>query len=300
VAASEAGFRVGGTLTTGSKELNVQIESLRPDSRLWTPELVSGQLAPGARGLYISKLAAEDLGLHVGASVRLRHARVGEAGKAVLVEDDLPVLGIHGHPFRFVAYMDFSQAEMFGVAGLTNRVSVLPAAGVSVDEVKRALFPLPGVASVQAVGALADAIRDLLGEFVVILRVVEGAMLLIAFLIALNAAGIGMDERRREHATMFAFGVPVGTVLRMAMLENLVIGLVATAIGVAGGRVLLDIIMHTRVRETFPDIDIRTTIGAETLAIAVGLGVAVVTLAPVLVRRSLTKMDVPGTLKVME
>jgi putative ABC transport system permease protein len=299
VAASEPGFRVGGVLVAGSKELNVQVESVRPDSRLWTPELVAGRLE-GARGVYVSELAAEDLGLRVGDSVRLRHPRIGEAGKVTLVEDDLPVLGIHGHPFRFVAYIDFSQADMFGLPGLTNRVSVLPAPGVSVDEVKRALFPLPGVASVQAVGAVADAIRDLLEEFVVILRVVEGAMLLIAFLIALNAAAIGMDERRREHATMFAFGVPVSTVLRMAMVENLVIGLAATALGVAGGRVLLDVIMRARVRDTFPDIDIRATIGTETLIIAVSLGVAVVTLAPLLVRRSLTRMDVPSTLKVME
>jgi hypothetical protein len=52
------------------------------------------------------------------------------------------------------------------------------------------------------------AIRDFLDEFVLVPRVVEGAMLLMALLIAFNAASINMDERAREHATMFASAYP--------------------------------------------------------------------------------------------
>ena len=56
-----------------------------------------------------------------------------------------------------------------------------------------------------------------------VLRVIEGAALLIAVLIAFNSASINMDERTREHATMFAFGLPVGTVLRLAVIENFIL-----------------------------------------------------------------------------
>jgi putative ABC transport system permease protein len=109
-----------------------------------------------------------------------------------------------------------------------------------------------------------------------------------------------MDERAREHATMFAFGLPVGTVVRLAMLENLILGVFATAVGLAGGWSLLRLIMATRVPDTFPDIYIKAQLDERTLALTVILGIVVVALAPLLMWRRLTAMNVPATLKVVE
>jgi hypothetical protein len=86
----------------------------------------------------------------------------------------------------------------------------------------------------------------------------------------------------------------------MAMIENLIVGLIATAGGVAGGWFLLRLLLATRVEDTLPDIYIRAVIGGSTLAIAAGLGVLVVALAPLLNWRRLRAMDIPSTLKVME
>jgi putative ABC transport system permease protein len=179
-------------------------------------------------------------------------------------------------------------------------VTAQPAAGVTADDAKRALFERQGVSSVQGVSALAEQIRDLLEEFVVVLRVVEGAMLLIALLIAFNSSSISMDERAREHATMFAFGVPLRTVLGMAMLENLILGIVSTAAGLGAGWLLLHAIMATRVADTFPDINMIVTLGAPTIAITVVLGVLMVCIAPLVDVLRLRAMDIPAKLKVME
>ena len=125
-------------------------------------------------------------------------------------------------------------------------------------------------------------------------------MLLLALLIAFNSASINMDERAREHATMFAFGVPVRTVLRMAIIENLIIGVLATALGFLGGWTLLSLIIAIRIPETIPDIDVPPVLSTGTIVITVALGILAVALSPLFTWRRLRRMDVSATLKVFE
>ena len=300
VQSGEPGLLVDGLLTKDGQEVGIQLELLNLESSIWRPSLVDGEYYRAARGVYISELAAKDLGLSVGSTVTLRHPQLQASGALTLAETDLPVLGIHPHPFRFIAYMDERQASLFGMAGLANQVTVLPAAGVSSNDLKRQLFSSPGVASIASVGDVAQAIRDLIDEFIVVFRVIQGAMLLIAALIAFNAASIAMDERAREHATMFAFGLPVGTVLRLAVIENFILGVLATALGVAAGWFLLNLAIAAVFADTMPDLYIKPAIAVSTLLVAVLLGVVCVALAPLFTWRRLSRMDVPATLKVME
>jgi putative ABC transport system permease protein len=300
VAATEPDLLVGGEIVGGKTDIELQLQFLNMDGAIWQPSLIEGRRDRAAPGIYLSELAAKDLGVGPGATVTLRHPRVDPGGGVTETETPLEVLGVHPHPFRFIAYIDINHADLLGPTGYTNFVQVQPAPGVSPSEVKRALFGLPGVSSIQRDADVATAFHDLLNQFVVILRVVEGAMLLIAALIAFNASSINTDERAREHATMFAFGVPVRRVVLMTMLENLVLGIAATAGGLLGGWFLLRLTLATRVKETLPDILIKPTISGETLAITVVLGVLVVALAPLAIVRRLQRMDVPSALKVME
>ena len=52
-----------------------------------------------------------------------------------------------------------------------------------------------------------------------------------ALLIAFNASAINADERAREHATMFAYGVTVGRVVRGGVVEAMLIGALGTPPG---------------------------------------------------------------------
>jgi putative ABC transport system permease protein len=298
--AVEPGLLLDARLLGAGEEVDVQLELLNLDSAIWRPSLIDGQYDRESPGIYVSELAAKDLGLSPGSTISVLHPMLQADGDVTLAQTELPVLGIHPHPFRFEAYMDINQAGVFGLQGLANRVKVVPAPGVSGDEVKQALIDIPGVAAMESVGDIAQAIRDLLDQFVVVLRVIEGAALLIAVLIAFNSASINMDERTREHATMFAFGLPIGTVMRLAVIENLVLGVGSTVLGLAGGWYLLRLIISTRIADTLPDIYIKPTLHETTLLLTVVVGVGCVALAPLLTWRRLARMDVPGALKVVD
>ncbi|MGE0598682.1 MAG: ABC transporter permease [Dehalococcoidia bacterium] len=300
VAASEPHIRFGGTVLSGDEEVAVQVELLPLDSELWKPTLSSGDLDRSTPGIYLAELAGRNLGVGVGDTVTLEHPRVNTDGTVTQMTTEVRVLGLHPHPYRFVAYMDINQAEVFGMAGLTNLVVVKPSADVSRDAVKRELFGMAGVASVQGVSEVAEVLDKLLSSFVVVLRVIEGAMLFLALLIAFNSASINMDERFREHATMFAFGVPLTKVVRMAVVENLLLGIVATAAGITGGWFLLRLIIAIRIPETLPDIDIPPALSTTTIVTTLVLGVIAVGVSPLLIVRRLRRMDIPSALKVFE
>jgi putative ABC transport system permease protein len=117
---------------------------------------------------------------------------------------------------------------------------------------------------------------------------------------AFNSASIGFEERQREHATMFAYGVRVRKALRMTVVENLVIGIAATIIGFGGGLWMVWWMVNVSAPETMPDIGLVMELSPVTLVTIVVLGVAAVGLAPLFTVRRMRRMDLPGTLRVME
>jgi putative ABC transport system permease protein len=137
-------------------------------------------------------------------------------------------------------------------------------------------------------------------EFVGILQVVVWAVLLLAVLIAFNSSSISADERAREHATMFAFGLPTRTVLWLAIVESAMIGVLATVIGVAVGVGLTWWLVQVLFADTVPDLRLVTAIDPNTFLIAGLLGIVAVSLAPILILRQLRRMDIPATLRVVE
>jgi putative ABC transport system permease protein len=199
-----------------------------------------------------------------------------------------------------MAFMDPSDLSLMGLQGLTNSVVVNPRASTSIAELERSMFEQDGVASVQPVREYTTTIRKEIDRYLGILTIVELAVLLLTLLIGFNSASINGDERRRDHATMFAFGVPTRTVLRMAVVESAVIGLLGTVLGVLLGWALLGWMVNVLIPQTFPDLGIVTYVAPSTLVIALGLGVLMVALAPLLTLRKLRRMDVPSTLRVME
>ena len=50
------------------------------------------------------------------------------------------------------------------------------------------------------------------------------AVLVLALLIAFNATRIAVDERRREHATMRPFGLPVRSIIGTVVNESVLVG----------------------------------------------------------------------------
>ncbi|MCZ7526877.1 MAG: FtsX-like permease family protein [Acidimicrobiia bacterium] len=301
LAEAEPGLRVFGSLAPGTEEeVDVFLSLLDFESDLWRPTAVEGELRTDEPGVVIARKAADDLDLSAGDRVVVRHPVREGLTSYRFEETELPVLAIHPNPYRFLAYMDVRHAGLMELQGITNTLSVEPAEGVSTEEVQRALFGQEGVTSVQPVAASAESIREVLEQVTSIFTIVQAAVLLLALLIAFNSTSINADERARENATMFAFGLPVRTAMRVAIVESLVIGVIGTLVGFVTGLLLVRWMVERLIPDTIPDLGLVTSVAPTTLATAVFMGVVAVGLAPLLTLRKLRRMDIPSTLRVME
>jgi putative ABC transport system permease protein len=299
VVMAEPTLRLGGQLSAGAEAFPVILELMDLDDGLWHPSLIDGELR-AEPGLVLAEEAAADLDVQVGDTVVLRHPRRTGPASVTFVESEFPVMGIHPYPIRNFAYLDASHAGLMGLNGITNMVQVLPDSTVADIDVQRELFGIPGVASVQDVSATTQHIRDQLGEFSSIIETFVVPVVLLTVLIAFLTASINLDARSREHATMFAFGVRVRTALVMAVTESTIIGAVATALGVVGGIAALEWMNRALFSSTLPDVGINVTLQVATVITVVILGVVAVAVAPLFTARRMRRMNIPGTLRLVE
>ncbi len=299
----DLGLRFAATAIASSgphDPIDIQIDVLDLNDNAWHASVVDGRLPAGPGEIMLSQTAAAGLGLRIGDSFILRHpVRVSETASAI-ADTEVTLAGTNPSPLRPTAYMDVSGDSLFGMTGLANRATVVPAAGADAGQLRRALFEMPGVVSVQPIDAMANSMRELVAQFTDILGVIALVALVLALLVAYNSATISQDERRREVATMLAFGVPIKRVLASAMLENGLIGLLGTVVGLAGGFGALTWLVYGLMPTSMPDFALSPALSPETIALAIGVGVALVGLAPALTWRRLTRMDLPATLRVVE
>jgi putative ABC transport system permease protein len=293
-------LRAGGMLSApGREDVEVVLEAIELESDLWAPRAARGSLPTDGPGIVLARKAADDLGVGPGDTVMLEHPEL-QGGGFAMVRSPMEVAAVHPSPFRFNAYVDRSQLAAFGVPGLVNSLYVLPAPGQSVTDVERELFRQDGVASVQPVATSSKIVKDSLNDFTAVFRVLELFILLLAVLIAYNAASINADERARERATLFAFGLPLRRVVALETAEGVLIGALGTAIGVGVGLLVVRWVVTTTLRTTMPDMGLDVVISVGTIVTAVALGVLAVAIAPLLTLRRLRRMDIPGTLRVVE
>ncbi len=296
----ETSLRIGGTLSKNDTSFGVFLNFISFDSRLWQPTVTEGNLRTDIPGALISEKAARDLDVEPGDTLTVRHPVVGGTGLFSLQDSELEVIGLHAHPFRLNVYIPIEYAGITGIREMTNILHARPANGAEPDAMKESLFRLPGVGSVQRATASTDVFRDQFEQITAILIFIQVAIMGLALLIAYNTASINMDERQREHATMFAYGLPVRSVLGMAVVESAILGVISTILGLVGGYLMLQWVVTALLPATMPDLGVDVVIKPITLAVAIALGIAAVAVAPLLTVRRLRKMDVPSTLRVME
>ncbi len=279
-------------------ELNVQFIDFESD--FWTPSVVEGALSVAEPGVVLARKAASDLGVGVGDEIGLIHPIRTGPGAFAAKASTLPVIGIHPHPLRFYAYMDARHAGLAGLEGAVNTVTGTPADQSDLFDVKRALFGDPGVTAVQGLSEAFEATAELFEQVSAVFLIIQLFVLGLVLLIAFNAANINSDERARDHATMFAYGVSVRKVLGSLATEGLVLGVLAAVLGVVFGYALLLWMVLVLVPQSYPDMGVLLSINVPVMAGFLAAGAAVVALAPALTVRKLRRMDIPGTLRVLE
>jgi putative ABC transport system permease protein len=300
VGTAEPGLQVQGELRSGKESIDAVVGFVDPESRIWRPSLDEGTFRRGSDGIVVARKAARDLGLEVGDTLTLRHPVRRGPNTFGLADTRVRIAGLHPNPLRIFAYMNRTQARLLRLEGWANTLAVTPAPGVSQDTVQRSLAGSPGVASVQPVAAETREVEQAVDEFTEVITVTESVVLLLALLMAFNSTSIAVDERRREYATLFAFGVPVRTGLRVTMVESLITGVVATLLGIALGVAVVSWTMNDLLAETLPDLGAVVTLAPASVATAVAVGIGAVALAPLLMARRLRRMDIPATLRVIE
>jgi len=297
--AAEPYLRLGGTMQAGDERIDTLLDLTPFDSNIWRPPLRAGALDTDRPGIVIAEKAAEDLDVGVGDEITLRHPR-REAGGYRMTDSRVRVEGVHRIPYRFMAFMDSRDAGMMDLAGVYNAATVVAAPGTPVTTTQRNLFFTPGVASAQPITTFADTIREMMTRFLDVLRVIEAAVLLLALLIAFNSSAINVDERAREHATMFAFGVRLRTVLTNTVTESVIVGLLGTILGVGLGWLIVGYVTGVMLPQTLPDVTVDAAVAPSTVLTGVLLGVVAVATAPVFTVRRLRRMNIPATLRVVE
>jgi putative ABC transport system permease protein len=295
---------LGGTGHHHVRDLDLTLDLVNLTDAAWTPTVTKGRLPRPTQPrenleILLSESGAAELGVEVGDVIRITHDT--RNGLELQERDtDAVVVGLQPVPLKYSVYADIREAARFGLRGMTNHLSVVPAPGYSVEDVQRELFDVPGIASAEPVAASAGIFRNIVDQYLGLLGIVQGTALALALLIAFNTATIALDERAREHATMFAFGTRLRTVLGIAIVESAIIGLVGTLIGIVGGRVLVEFIARVILVEVVPDIGFTVAVSAVTVLAAAGLGIAIVGLAPLIGTRRLMATNIPNALRVVE
>jgi putative ABC transport system permease protein len=217
-----------------------------------------------------------------------------------LTSTTLPITGLHPSPLRFLSYANQQAGDAMHLSGLINRLSITPAPGRTAAAVKRALLAMPTVTAVQGAAATTDAVDQTMSQFTDVLTITVVIAMIMALLIAYNSAAINAEERTREHATMFAYGVPAARVIRGNLAEAFITGTLATLLGVAAGYGILRWIVGVSMRSTMPDLGTLISISTATFGLAALAGILVVTVAPVLTLKRLQRTDIPSALRVVE
>jgi putative ABC transport system permease protein len=284
----------------GDEGFEIVIQLIDLDNDLWSPTIVRGEGKSEGLGVLISEKAARDLDADVGDSVTLRYPRRESPHAWSLARTPAQIVGVHPDILRGTVYVDIEDAAALNLEGIVNSLHVNPAAGVNADRLRQTLAQTPGVAAVRGVSANLASIESLLDQYIEIFTVIQMVVLVMAFFIAFNTTRSNLEERQRDIATMFAFGTRVRTAIRMAMVENLIIGALGTLLGIGLGWLMLSTTLLAQFEHDAPDLHTILDVAPATYGWAVLIGVIVVTVTPIFAARRLIKMDIPSTLRVLE
>ena len=306
VQSGEAAMVLGANVTAAvpdggvDEALDLAVRFVDFGSTVWTPTATQGSLSPGSPGIVLADKAARDLGVGIGDDVVVTHPALVD-GAFTHSTRQLPVAAIHPHPLRLNAYMDLSQTSTWGFGGLANIVTGVPADGSSLNDVKRSLFGSgKGVSLVQGLGETFQSLEDSLQQSQGVFFITRIFVIFLVMLIAFNTANISVDERSRDHATMFAYGIPVRRVIANLSVEGLLLGVVAVVLGGLFGYAILLWMALFQMPAAIPDIGMIVSVSWWEMAVSFVLALAAIALAPVFPGRKLKKMFIPGQLRVME
>jgi len=214
--------------------------------------------------------------------------RVGVAHRRLTVVGELtPHDELSAEAFESLLVTDIATAqEMLDMAGRLSRIDlVVPSGAAGARTLERIREVLPAGVEVVPARARADAVDEMTRAFRVNLSALSLLALVVGLFLVYNAMTFSVVQRRELFGVLRALGVSRREVFTLVLGEALVIGVVATALGLGLGIVL----GHGLVRLVARTInDLYATVTVSTLALppfalarAAALGIAGTVLAAV-------------------
>ncbi|HWD75226.1 MAG TPA: FtsX-like permease family protein [Solirubrobacteraceae bacterium] len=174
--------------------------------------------------------------------------------------------------------------RLLGKTGKLDEIRVAGKAGVSPRQLVAQIRPLlPADAQVrtgsQQAGQDSSAVNSFLSTLRTILLVFAGVSLFVGSFVIANSLSITIAQRTREFATLRTLGASRRQVLRSILAESLVLGLVASAVGLLVGLALAQglFALFNAVGLTLPSSG--TVVKGRTIIVALLVGVLVTVLA---------------------
>ena len=207
--------------------------------------LAEGRWPAGPDEVVIDVGTADEQGYEIGDRVGIRTLQPTRRFELVGVAQygDLDTLG----SLSFVVFTVPAAQELLGREGQYDAISVAGREGVSEEELVAAIEPvLPPEARVVGATAEAESQSDEVSEFTKFFRYFLLAFAAIALFVGafviFNTFSITVAQRTREFATLRTIGASRRQVLGSVVLESLVIGLVASLVGLGLGLVIAEAI----------------------------------------------------------
>ena len=173
--------------------------------------------------------------------------------------------------------------ELLDREGQYDAISVAANEGITEDELVAAIEPvLPDNAKVVSATAEAEEQVDEVNEFTAIFRyfllVFAGIALFVGAFVIFNTFSITVAQRTREFATLRTIGASRRQILGSVILESLVIGLLASLVGLGLGVVLAEGIegLFRALGVELPTADRVFALRTVIVALAVGVGITLV------------------------
>ena len=205
--------------------------------------VLEGRWPATADEVVIDVGTADDQGYEVGDTVDISTLQPKRSFKLVGVAryGSLDSLG----NASFAVFTIPAAQELLDREGQYDAISVAATDGTSEDELVAAIQPvLPDDAKVVSATAEAAEQVDEVNEFTAIFRyfllVFAGIALFVGAFVIFNTFSITVAQRTREFATLRTIGASRRQILGSVILESLVIGLVASLVGLGLGVVLAE------------------------------------------------------------
>ncbi len=255
--------------------------------------LVSGQW-PGPDGVVVDTNTASRKNLHVGDAI-------GVQGLGAVVAMRISGLVRFGSAnslggATLAGFLVPTAQRLLGKVGKLDEIRITARAGVSPQQLVNQIRPtLPADAQVRTGAEQASqdssAVNGFLSTLKTILLVFAGVALFVGSFVIANSLSITIAQRTREFATLRTLGASRRQVLRSILLESLVLGIVASVVGLGVGLALAQglFALFNAVGLTLPNTG--TVIATRTIIVALVVGVVVTVLASLRPAMRATRVD---------